>query len=253
MFDLENKEFIYIYPSLEQKIKTLLSLMAGGEFLSVVIGENSSGKTTMMKQFMAETNGSWSECSIVATKSSDDENIDPAEMGGHPAYRISGETRDYFIIDDAHNMTDAEFYFLLDINRQIEDDAAKPGFIFFGDPSLRKRFAYLQEDLIPKRGIDKIIMPTLSIAETEDYVEKWMEFRGIHDRNRVQQKDVKKIFDASSGIIGNINKELTMTLRKNIGRKHSNGFPEILLSPPYIYYTAGGIALTLLGLFKLLF
>ena len=136
--------FYYAYPSFAQRLQMLTHLIKGSDFLVLVIGEQDSGKTTLLNQFLASTDNKWRGCKIRAYSKTKSNNAPLFEnLDNHPAFILSDENLPIVMLDDAHKLTDIELQFLL-------QEALAPGsmdklkrLVLFCEPSIQAVMAAL--------------------------------------------------------------------------------------------------------------
>lgn len=201
-----NTGTFYVYPALSQRLGMINNLFAGESRLILVLGEAGSGKTLLMKQFLAREEDHWKSCRINAHDPTDmpsDEKLQ--NMVDHRAYMYMNRNFPVIMMDDAHGLTEDELAFLLRLtgvngfHRQVDK------LVLFAEPSILCTLSALSGMIAEAGAIEKIFMPRLSFPETQDYVAKRL-LAGHMDADALfSRSDMEWIHQDSGGSPGGIN------------------------------------------------
>jgi len=247
--------FYYAYPSFAQRLQMLTHLIKGSDFLVLVIGEQDSGKTTLLNQFLASTDNKWRGCKIRAYSKTKSNNAPLFEnLDNHPAFILSDENLPIVMLDDAHKLTDIELQFLL-------QEALAPGsmdklkrLVLFCEPSIQAVMAALTTPIAEETVVNKVYISSISEAETAEYMLHRLKIAGFKGKNPFRPSHIKSIYRASGGLPGKINEEAHKSLVQKYSRNSNSHIvmriSNFLATRPF-HLAIGGIILLTLVLFLL--
>lgn len=198
----------------------------------LVIGCGGSGKTLLMKQFLAHDEKNWKKCRINAHNPMDEEkNSLLGQMKEHKAFIHSQGEYPTIMMDDAQKLTTEELLFMIQMTgskgyvRQVDK------LVFFCEPEFVKHLSDYSE-VIPEEGlVEKVYMPALTRDEIEEYLNKRIFSSGHVGENPFTQLDIDRLHVDSGGWPGAINTKAAELLEKKPGdeKKLVTFFKNILL------------------------
>ena len=106
------------FESLEKTFALLKRLVQGKEIIVLVIGEAGSGKTLLLKRYIASSTAGWKSSHLRIHPGTDSEKTQPTlfkDVDSYPAYVLQDATDAIIIIDDAHKLDSQQLAFLLNI------------------------------------------------------------------------------------------------------------------------------------------
>lgn len=207
----------FCFSSMQQRIEMLKRLFKGKSRLVVVLGDRGSGKTLMLKQFLACEESFWKTCRINAHNPMDAENDSKlVRMKEHRAFIYQSEEMPSIMMDDAHTLTSTELLFLIQMTgvrgyaRQIDK------LVLFCEPVILQALSDLA-GLIPEEGtVEKIYMGALARDEVDEYLLRRFIAAGYAGKNPFSSTDVDRLYQASGGRPGVLNEEADMLLKKKM-------------------------------------
>lgn len=214
--DINEKSF-YSFSSLKQRLEMLKRLFGGNSRLILVVGERGSGKTLMMKQFLAVDEALWKSCRINAHNPLE-ENGDAklAEMKQHRAYLYQGGEFPVVMMDDAHTLSYAELQFLIKMTGVKGYERQLDKLVLFCEPSLIKSVAGFSEDIPDEGVVEKIFMAALTRNESEEYLGRRMVAAGYTGQMPFSGSEVDTLYEISGGWPGVLNEEADRLLKKKM-------------------------------------
>lgn len=229
--DVTEKTF-YHFQSLQQRLDLLIRIFSGGSRLILVVGCSGSGKTLLMKQFLAHDETNWKRCRINAKNPMDEEkNFMLDRMKEHKAYIYSKGEYPVIMMDNLHELNSEELLFLIQMTGSKGYVRLVEKLVLFCEPEFVKKLSDFSES-IPEEGlIDKIHMPALTRDETEEYLNKWIFSSGHVGASSFTHSDIDSLYDESGGWPGIINLKAAELLERKPGdeKKLVSFFKNILL------------------------
>lgn len=196
----------YAYPALNQRLGMIDKLFSGESRLMLILGDTGSGKTLLMKQFLAREEKYWKTCRINAHDPTDIPSEEKLRnMVSHRAYMYMNRNFPVIMMDDAHTLTKDELAFLVRLtgisgfHRQVDK------LVLFAEPSILCTLSELSGMVAEAGAIEKIFMPRLSFPETQAYVTKRLLAERIDAETLFSQSDLQRIHQDSGGSPGGIN------------------------------------------------
>jgi type II secretory pathway predicted ATPase ExeA len=109
-FSLEpDSQFFYSFDSIEQRLKILNSLVAGGDLFVLIIGEAGCGKTSMLNRYLASSESEWTSARIhVDPKGVGTGSLEQPSPKGYPVYVLQSSADPIVMVDDAHLLPEKE-------------------------------------------------------------------------------------------------------------------------------------------------
>ena len=214
-------------------MNVLKHLIQGRDFLILVIGEQGTGKTTMLNQFLYSARGDWRSCRIRAQSTEKTGGLSSLKnLNEHPAFILPDDKLPIVMFDDAHELNKVELQYLL-------KDALAPGgvrklkrLVLFCEPSINATMASLSAPFTKETVVNKVYMSPANKKETYEYLMHRLKIAGYKGKNPFKSSDVETIYKASGGIPGNINKEAHKFLISRFEGEKPGSAP---LRPPGIF------------------
>lgn len=213
--EIENR-FFYNDQILTARIKMLRSLAKGNDYLTLVIGEKGSGKTTLLQKLLASSNKEWRYCKILFHSKKD---IRKIKALGNLHERIGVLLKTglppILIIDDAHEINIKGLCYLLGHTLISGGSRKFRGIILFSEPPA-KGFVEALSECIPNKSVtNKLYIKPLTMDQTTQYLHQLSQYSGLSGKKRFSSSQIKKIYNASQGLPGKINKEAQKILDDN--------------------------------------
>ncbi|MFZ5571889.1 MAG: ATP-binding protein [Thermodesulfobacteriota bacterium] len=213
--------FFFSFPSLEQTDFVFRELMDGDDFLILVIGEQGSGKTSLLKRYVAASPELWRPCRIHIR--SMENKSRPEGWRHHPviaqgdAYITKGGRARMVMIDDAHRLVPEAVQSLLLADGSPAGKRRLEKIILFCEPQLLDTLSRIKPSLPDRSGINKLYMPMLTENQTADFLAEWA-LTGLELQSckaPVRNRQIKTIYRLSTGLPGKILEEARRMLVKN--------------------------------------
>jgi len=215
-----DKEFYHVFPSVVQRLQVLKQLVQGSDFLILVIGEQGSGKTTLMNQFIASADDNWRTCKIRAHSKTDTGSAPFLEnLNGRPAFILSDKQPPIVMIDDAHELTGIELQYLLQETRSPGSERKPKRLVLFCEPRIKTALNTLTESMTKEIVINKIYMSPINEAEAAEYLLHRLNIAGFTGKNPFRLSDIRAICRASDGLPGLINEKAHKLLLRKFYKK----------------------------------
>jgi DamX protein len=198
--------FYYSFDSFEQRLKVLQELVRGTDLLVLVIGEPSSGKTTLLNRYLASTDAEWKSARIRTDPET--ASTQPSEIrqhGGHPAYILQDSADPIVIVDDAHQLLHRELEFLLHEAPVSGSSNKIKRLVLFGESNLYTAVTKLAASLSAQPAVNKIYLPGLTEAQTAEYLQHRLVIGGYSGKIPFDSSAIISIHQTSGGYPGLIN------------------------------------------------
>lgn len=196
----------YPYPAMVHCLEVVKQSFAGPCPVLLVLGDFGSGKSLMMKQFLADEPSVWKACKVSPR------DMDATESFGksrptreHRAYLYRTDESTALMMDDSQNLDVDELLFLL---RQAGFGGGEKQFdklVFFTEPSFLQQMDELAEILADDGVVDQVFMPRLSRMEAETYILKRLDSVDYKGSRIFSTAELDWIYDESGGYPGGIN------------------------------------------------
>lgn len=211
----------YPYPSMTQSLDLLRQSFCSPFKVILVLGDFGSGKSLMMKQFLADEAALWKPCKINPRAMDELAGPRPGKMMREFKaflYRTAEQTA--FMMDDAHSLDIDEVLALLRLTGLAGGELQADKLVLFAEPSILQMMDELadviaeQEAVDPETGqpeaespetVKQIAMPRLSRIEAETYILKRLDSVHFNDEKFFTASEMDWIFDESGGYPGGIN------------------------------------------------
>lgn len=215
--DLTDQTTFHVYPAWSQRLHMIRRLFDGPSRLLLIVGDRGSGKTLMMKQFLAQDEAHWKTCRINAHDVTDLPGDDRVRgMTEHRAYMHSGHEWPAVMMDDAHMLSLAELAFLIRLTGSKGYQRELGKLILFGESSLLPHVSELTGMISEAGAVEKVFMPHMTLAETQAYVSKRLSSAGYAKTPFFTSSDMERIQEESGGCPGGINHAASrLFIRKN--------------------------------------
>jgi DamX protein len=222
--------FYFPEPTYKQCIDLLNLTVSFTEKISVVIGENQSGKTTLMNAFLQQSIDSWRICYFSASSELQpveilQQIIKQFELVIHQADAIQvikqlqnklislSQTNQIpvLIIDNAHLLSVENIKRILALYEFVDEKSKIHRLlkiVFFGDTSLKHNLAAKDIPYMNRQAIHWMKMPTISPEFIFDYIHYRINVSGgVIDESIYDQQHIKQIYQESQGHPGIINEQ----------------------------------------------
>lgn len=196
----------YPYPAMNHCLESLRLAFFGSCRILVVLGDFGSGKSLMMKQFLAEESKLWKPCKVNPREMDATESFGPGRpLREHRAYLYRAEEKTALLMDDAHNLDIDELLFLLRLTGLGGGERQTDMLVFFAEISLLQQLDELSEIITEEGILEQVIMPRLSRLEVETYILKRLDSVGFKGEKLFTSSELDWIYDESGGYPGGIN------------------------------------------------
>ncbi len=212
----------YPYPARTQCLRSIIEAFHGTGRVILVIGEFGSGKTLMLKEFLAETPSFWEPCRINPRLMDEMAGPRPGKMMREfKAFLYQNDGGMALLMDDAHNLDTDELLSLLRMAGLAGGERQADKVLLFTEPSLLGSLNELSDMLMdtppeepddenPEQPADEavkqIVIPRLTRVETETYVLKRLDTIQLDmEEPLFSADDLDWIFDESGAYPGGVN------------------------------------------------
>jgi DamX protein len=236
------ERFVYLTPGLEKLIEALIRSVNDPGILTIVSGEQGSGKTVLLQQFLRQARAEWELCLIQPSHVIGEKHIlEQLNNRYFPHNQYDVETLaerlvttvdkqwPVILVDNAQNLSSFALDVLLSLKSSVEEQGGRLGLIFFALPTIQ---ALMTSPSLHRHNeaVRVIDMPALTELQTTEYIDKLLEASGVASSQYPTTGQKQAIFRRSQGCPGLINPLLTQLVKKQ-GRK-SSGVTEKL--SPYL-------------------
>lgn len=264
--------FIYPISSWQTHFQTIANIAFKQHSLITITGSVNSGKTTFIDTFVKKNQLLTEAYTFSADPKLDAEELleilnsifeltpslrndldDCYQEQLNKIYQLP--LRRLVIIDDAHQLSDSMLEVIFNvIQHQLSVKVATPSiqFILVGEPELHHKLQEIQTNLADSTPLQQIILQSLTLVETKDYLTAICQQHGIiHPSFPPQQ--LNKIYHLSEGYIGRLESVARQFILKyqqqhdmpnTIPRWYSKNFVKIIASSTLVL---GMIAITGIG------
>lgn len=230
------QEFWYREPVREKRLNLLLHLAPYSAVL-LLTGDEGSGKTTLMRQFLLRAQDTWRICQIQGAADLDDLGLldrldEELSLRGDPhadlETRIAnlrdslhalrrGSLIPLVIVDDAHLLPQAALTMLGRLTEPREDGSLLLGALLCGESSIEERFAMPGLGTLRERVSHSFDLPPLGEEATTEYIRHRMRAAGQALDGPFTPAVFRFIHVASRGLPARIN-ELARGVLRNEGQ-----------------------------------
>lgn len=214
----------YMSPLLSQRLAFLNKTVAVRSQVIVVTGEQGSGKTSLMKQFLSGSDLPW-RLSRIRLKPS--HRFSSRLLGGldnRKIFMARGKCKPSVIIDDAHHLHPRALSALLQWAFSHESGPRLQSLVLLADTHMRRRYSEIAKCLPDNAVIDKIHMTPLSEEQTAAYLQHCMQLRGYAAADLFSADQINGIHRKALGWPGSINRETNRLLRQLKGAPDKGSF-----------------------------
>jgi MSHA biogenesis protein MshM len=210
--------FFYATPLFSQKLALLQNLAGHSDFV-VVMGEQGSGKTTILHRLMTEDPDGW-QAGRVRLKAS---NTNPAKallgLNNRLVYFSKKPGALSLMIDDAHQLTRTELKTI--IRKALSEEAAFKFkcIVLFAEPSIRTELGTISTWLPDTTVMDKIDISPLNEEQTSEYLHRRFDGAGILHQHPFDAAQLRAIYQSSGGLPGMINHQAYIALKAMYAEK----------------------------------
>jgi hypothetical protein len=204
----------FFFPSAlnSQRLALLKNMVSRSRRVVVVIGEQGSGKTTMLRRLIVAADRSWQPVRLRLKSLREDIG---SGMGPCRPVWITRDTHPpAVIVDDAHHLNPLELKVLLESVSKPQGHSKVSSIILFAEPEMRARLDEMASWLPAKVVIDKFYMTPFTEKQTDDYLRHRFRIAGFLPRHPFTPTQIRTIFQVSRGLPGWINREAFMLLKR---------------------------------------
>lgn len=213
---LQRNKFFFTSPLTSQRLSVLHRLVNSRSPIIVIIGEQGSGKTTLMNRLIYDGRNIWSVCRIRLKHKHNGTKSQCQNLNNRLVFLTQKEGPPSVIIDDAHQLSRQELQLL--IQSSFSGDTASPGkfrnIMLFAQPRIRTRLADMAAWLPPNSVIEKIYMTPLTVGQTASYLQHRVKMAGLGDTDLFTVYQIRMIHRQSGGLPGWINEEASRLLQR---------------------------------------
>jgi len=199
-----DKPRIFWYPAFERTLVMLTNLVNGHDALHVVAGEQGSGKTALLAEFLRQSGKPYCRCRItVSDKRRNGRHIPIAAMD-RQAFLLRFGNAPVVLLDDAHTLDGGQLEYLL----RAAESAVRRGqirsLVLFGRLELSRNVQSCRPSGVNADVINTLYLRPLNETETEAY----LQFRFVDSYDgesfRCSSRQVRTIHKTLGGMPGQI-------------------------------------------------
>lgn len=211
--------FLFVYPSLNQRMQLLQRLVSDGEFLTLVVGEYASGKSMLLRQFLFHNSGQWQACRIRSRPMVRTHNrMLLKHFENLSAFRLENKRQYVLILDDAHHLSLEALQLLIRGAQKSQNNLIRIGIVLLGEPQIKQMIDRLADEIPPTTAVNTLFMPALDEEQTKAYLQRRLQVHGHLGQFKFSDKQVRNIYQASEGLPGRINQETNKLLDGSQGK-----------------------------------
>jgi DamX protein len=211
--------FLFVYPSLNQRMQLLQRLVSDGEFLTLVVGEHASGKSMLIRNFLFHNSGQWQACRIRMRPMVHTHNRTLLKhFQNLSAFRLDNNRQYVLILDDAHHLSLEALQLLIRGAQKSESNLIRIGIVLLGEPQIKQMIDRLADELPPTTAVTTLYMPALDEEQTKAYLQRRLQIHDHLEQFKFSDKQVRYIYQASAGLPGRINQEANKILDGSQGK-----------------------------------
>ena len=204
-------DFLFSFPSLNQRMQLLQRLVSDGEFLTLVVGEHASGKSMLLRNFLFHNSAKWQACRIrIRPKGRTHNPTILKHLQKLSAFRLDNKRQYVLILDDAHHLSLAALQLLIRFARKSESSHTCFSIVLLGEPQFKPMVDRLADEIPPTTAITTLYMPALDEEETKAYLRQRLLTNEHFGPFGLSDKQVRNIYLASGGLPGRIDQEIKM-------------------------------------------
>ena len=222
--EAHDDRFLFLEPERAQRLSMLQHMVQYSDLLLMMTGERGSGKSALLQRFLHGLSEEWQVCQVYANTMMDAEQLlfqiargfavenlpqTSAQLQEQLYQRLSSlHERDkvpLLVIDDAHELPQDALELLFQL-ADVETSGGKlVRIILFCEPQIETMLNSPSIATLRDRITHRLEMPSLSEAETAEYIKHRLAVSGFDGTSPFTPKMIKKIFKASQGVPAKIN------------------------------------------------
>ncbi|MGD9188797.1 MAG: hypothetical protein PVI89_11320, partial [Desulfobacteraceae bacterium] len=212
---MQHDKFFFASPLISQRLAVLHRLIGSRSPVIVIIGEQGSGKTTLMNRLIHDGRKPWKVCRIRLKPKGKAEMTQCQNLDNRLVFLTKTEGVRSIIIDDAHQLNQHELQILAQSRFSGGRSRANKfqPLVLFAEPQIRRRLADIAGWLPSNAVIEKIHITPLTEEQTADYLRHRVKIAGLAERDLFSIDQIHLIYKQSGGLPGWINQKACMLLQ----------------------------------------
>ena len=197
---------IFRYPAFERTLAMLTNLVNGRDALHVVVGEQGSGKTALLAEFLRQSGKPHCRCRVTVSEHRKNGRQIPIASTDRQAFLLKSDRTPVVLLDDAHTLDREQLDYLL----RAAESAARRGqissLVLFGRTELSRAIQSCRASGAKADVINTLYLPPLNETETEAYLQ--FRFMDSYDGEsiRCSSRQIRTIHKTSGGMPGQIDR-----------------------------------------------
>jgi type II secretory pathway predicted ATPase ExeA len=212
---MQHDKFFFASPLISQRLAVLHRLISSRSPVIVIIGEQASGKTTLMNRLIHDGRKPWKVCRIRLKPKGNAEMTHCQNLNNRLAFHTKKEEARSVIIDDAHQLNQHELQIL--IQSSFAGDSSRSNkvktIVLFAEPQIRRRLADIAGWLPSHSAVEKIHITPLTEDQTADYLRHRVKIAGLPEKDLFSTDQIHLIDKQSGGLPGWINQKACILLQ----------------------------------------
>lgn len=211
--------FFFADPAISQRLDMLRHLIQYSDLLLVVTGDQGSGKTSLLQQFLVSAQEQMQVCKVDAEYGMDAERLLECIAEGFGVLsaqpdvnalaeslnKIPGNRQALLLIDDAHRLTIEALAVLLELAELDGPDGKLLRIVLFCEPAINELLAAPTIAPLRDRITQTMEMPLFTEEQTEAYIRHRMKKAGLQTEFPFSAKLIKMIHKGARGNPARIN------------------------------------------------
>lgn len=210
-------QFFYTTPLISQRLAVLKQMVEIHPSVIVVTGQEGSGKTSLINQYINEISPNWRKGRIHLKRQYHRAYTLLRHLNNRKVFVSTNHARPSIIVDDAHEFNHREMEMLLRWAYPHNGAPTLQSIILIADAQMRTRFAEIAAHIPAQAAIDKIHMTPLTDTQTAAYLHHRIKTAGFSENLTFSKDQITTIHQLSGGWPGMINREAYMQLKKAEG------------------------------------
>ncbi len=249
----------------EQYFDLLQYLSESTNVLLTVTGLKGSGKTTFMRQFIAQANDNSKVCRLVGSAVLTPEQLSSTLIKdfnlAKPTLEASEEYWESFchhlqassqpyllVIDDAHRLPQETLTIILNLIKQQSEHQMRLHVLLIGELQLTGLLQALNEGETDRELIHSITLEPLNLQETEAYIKYRLLSAGLPGGLPLRPTDMARVYKLSEGVPGRINAVARQVLIDVMQQRQLYGFAHFIRTRRTQFLGGAVLLIILLGL-----